>query len=236
MIDFHSHILPGVDDGSSGVEESLRLLTMQAEQGISTVVATPHFYAEEMSPDSFLERRAKAAETLKESLNPDLPQIALGAEVYFFRGISRAEELDKLKIVGTDLLLLEMPFATWSDGVIGEVLDLAARNDLQIILAHIERYLAFQKKDVWPMLRSNGIRMQVNASFFLEAKRRLAVRMLKKDEVHLIGSDCHNIKYRPPRLREAFEYIRKKKGQDALMQVEALGNLLLETAEVIGHA
>ena len=57
MIDFHTHILPKMDDGSKSTEESIAMLKMQAEQGIRWVVATPHFYAEPESPQDFLQRR-----------------------------------------------------------------------------------------------------------------------------------------------------------------------------------
>ena len=59
-IDFHTHILPAVDDGSSCLEESVELLKMQKQRGVSTVVATPHFYPHRDKPEKFLERRNKA--------------------------------------------------------------------------------------------------------------------------------------------------------------------------------
>lgn len=64
MIDFHSHILPGIDDGSASVEESLKLLEMLAEQGVKTVVATPHFYPDRTSVSDFLRRRDAAYQRL----------------------------------------------------------------------------------------------------------------------------------------------------------------------------
>ena len=57
MIDFHSHILPGIDDGSPDVETSLRMIAAQQRQGIDTVIATSHFYASQRTPSHFLERR-----------------------------------------------------------------------------------------------------------------------------------------------------------------------------------
>ena len=68
FIDFHTHILPGIDDGSASVEESIELLKAEAAQGITKVVATPHFYANYDSPERFLERRAKAKVLLDEEI------------------------------------------------------------------------------------------------------------------------------------------------------------------------
>ena len=62
IIDFHSHVLPGIDDGSKSVEQSIAMLKREAEQGITHVVATPHFYPQEDRPEKFLRRREKAFE------------------------------------------------------------------------------------------------------------------------------------------------------------------------------
>ena len=54
MIDIHTHILPGLDDGSSSIEESEKMLCMLSEQGVDTVVATPHFYIDDTKGEEFL--------------------------------------------------------------------------------------------------------------------------------------------------------------------------------------
>ena len=74
MTDFHSHILPGMDDGSRNVEESVKILKMMAEQGIERVAATPHFYASQSgeSPDEFLIRRNTAEQILRERIENEL--------------------------------------------------------------------------------------------------------------------------------------------------------------------
>lgn len=106
MLDIHSHILPKMDDGSSSVEESLKLLRTSAEQGITEIAATPHFYASQYSPQKFLERRAACAARLQEALTPDLPRVYLGAEVCYFDGVSRIDELEALWLQNTNILLL----------------------------------------------------------------------------------------------------------------------------------
>lgn len=167
MIDFHSHILPGMDDGSQTVEESLTLLEMLRAQGVDTVAATPHFYARENSPEVFLRRRGEAWERLNARLTPGGPQVLLGAEVRYYRGISRLEELHRLCLSGTHVLLLEMPFSPWSSGILEELEDLL-REDITVVLAHIERYLPDQPHELWPRLRHMGALFQCNASFFLD--------------------------------------------------------------------
>lgn len=199
MVDFHTHILPGIDDGSQSIGESVTLLRMQLRQGVRSVVATPHFYADRTTPEKFLEKRNHAWQQLKPYLWPELPEIYLGAEVRYFEGISVVGELRFLKIEGSDLLLLEMPFQRWTDRMIADVLELNGRPDLQIVLAHIERYLPDQPRPVWQHLRQNGVLMQSNVSFFADWRtRRRAVSMLERGEIHMLGSDCHNKTSRPP--------------------------------------
>ena len=100
IVDFHSHILPGIDDGSKSIEESLTLLRMEAEQGITRVVATPHFYPQHDTPERFLRRRNAAEEILRQAMEaePGLPEIFVGAEVYYFKGISNSDVMSELTI------------------------------------------------------------------------------------------------------------------------------------------
>lgn len=213
MIDIHSHILPGMDDGSRSVEESVKMLEASARQGVRYIAATSHFYAMENSPEQFLRRRAAAAALLQTVWQPQFPRLALGAEVYYFDGISRTDKLDQLKLENTRLLLLEMPFSAWSGRMVTEILDIQSRRDTTVLLAHIERYMAFQKPAVWRELLDNGVRMQCNAEFFLHWKtKRKALRMLREGKIHFLGSDCHNVTTRPPRLGEAMEVIDKALG------------------------
>ncbi len=201
MIDLHTHILPKMDDGSRSVTESLALLKAEAEQGVDTVVCTPHFYADQNDPIQFLERRQTAWECLQPALQPGMPEICLGAEVQYFSGISRVDSVSKLRIEGSNLLLVEMPFHKWSDWELSEIADLNGREDVQVVLAHIERYLDMQSRDIMDRLLRNGLLIQSNASFFRNWKtKHKAMRMLKHGEIHFIGSDCHNMSARPPNM------------------------------------
>ena len=70
-IDFHSHILPKIDDGSRSVEESVKLLDLMAQDGVSVVAATPHFYCSKTSIHRFLDRRAEAYDILENKYGKD---------------------------------------------------------------------------------------------------------------------------------------------------------------------
>ena len=99
MVDFHTHILPKIDDGSKSVEESLAMLRSEWEQGIQEVVLTPHFYPQMDDPREFLARRQASFERLQAAMGEEaLPKLRLGAEVYFYYGMSNSEILKELVI------------------------------------------------------------------------------------------------------------------------------------------
>ena len=232
MTDWHSHILPGMDDGSRSAAESVQMLKVMAEDGrVDTVVATPHFYANDESVESFLQRRERAYRELEPLLTEGFPRILTGAEVRYYPGISRLDGLLDLRIAGSRLLLLEMPFETWTEYDIRELTGLACRGELRVILAHIERYTGYQRPGVIEGLLDSGIMLQTNANFVIRpATRHRALKMLRRGYVQFIGSDCHNLTTRPPNAGKAFEITDKKLGHNFLQEMQGFGNSLLGTA------
>ena len=199
MTDYHTHILPHMDDGSTSLRESLQLLRLEKAQGVDTVALTPHFYPWQEAPRDFLIRREKSLALLEAGLEPGLPQLLPGAETAFFEGISRSEELAGLRLAGTNLLLVEMPFGKWSSRELDELLRLRDRQDITVVLAHAERYLRFQPKALWPRLAREGIGLQANTDSFPRLRTRRAVRaMVNQGLVTHLGSDCHNLTARRP--------------------------------------
>lgn len=232
MIDFHSHFLPKMDDGSSSVEESIEMLQTSFSQGIDTMVGTSHFYAFKESPDSFLQRREKALSRLPTEIE-NAPRILLGAEVYYFDGMSHTDDLKRLTLQGTDYILVEMPFVPWSSNMVSEVLKIRDRLHLKPYMAHIERYIKFNKKnDYIEELMREGLIIQSNASFFLNfSTGHKALKMLKNNEIQLLGSDTHNMSSRKPDLGPALEKIEKKLGSEVLERVDRLGRHMLRDLE-----
>ncbi len=215
MIDFHSHILPEMDDGSRSAGESIRMLKSLARQGVTKVVATPHFYANDESVQEFLYRRQISYNRLSAGLSAALPEVLLGAEVKYYSGIGHLEELDSLCIQGSRLLLLEMNSSRWTEYTVREITDLISERNITPVLAHVERYAGFQYPETIRRLLENGVMMQVNASFFNGIFRGAkALNMLKKNRIHFIGTDCHNMTDRPPDITNAVNLIRKKLGSD----------------------
>ncbi len=227
MTDFHTHLLPGMDDGSDSAATSLLMLDMWRRQGIDRVIATPHFYAEYTTPERFLRRRAQARKELTEAMagQEAAPALRYGAEVRFFDGISGAEALPSLCLEGTGLLLLEMPFTRWTERMLGEVEEIRMRG-IRPVIAHLERYIDFNPKKLLYRLMEMDVFIQCNAEYFLSRRTsRQALRLMEEDRIHFLGSDAHNTTSRPPNLGQALELIERKLGRraiDRLLDLEKL--------------
>lgn len=224
-VDFHTHVLPGIDDGSQSVAESLQMLRKEAEQGVHTVVATPHFYAHRTAPRQFLQERQEAEVRLRAALagDPGLPAVVMGAEVHFYEGISDSECLRDLSIAGTEYILIEMPDPPWPERRLRELADIRQKQDLTPIVAHLDRYVRFPfYSRLFEALAPLPVLIQTNAGFFTGWKtRQAALRLLRRGQIHLIGSDCHNLTSRPPDVGLAARVIENGAGMAAIEKINA---------------
>ena len=224
IVDFHSHILPGIDDGSDSVETSVSMLRMEAEQGISHVIATPHFYARYDDPEQFLQARKQAHWKLSQELEVHqvLPEITVGAEVHFFPGIADSDILEGLTIGGKPCILIEMPESPWTERMYQEIENISSQRNIIPVIAHVDRYISpFRTYGIPDRLADMPVLVQANASFFLRsATRSLALKLLKQDKIHLLGSDCHNLTSRKPNMDLALQKIQKKLGQSVMDRLE----------------
>ena len=234
MIDFHTHILPGMDDGSRDVRESLQMLTLESEQGGQEILLTPHFYAHFDKISPFLERREHSFQKLTKALNEHDMGIPLslrkGAEVYYFPGIGDAKQIRELTFEGTDILLLEMPFAQWTDEIYVDVKKLIEKQKLTILLAHVERYDAFQKsRKIWNQIFKLPLYAQINTGGIDKHKKKRFVKKFLKLQVPLVlGSDCHNMKTRLPNLKQGRDSLRDIFGETLLAAIDKTEERLLK--------
>lgn len=230
MIDFHTHILPHMDDGSKNVSESLELMELLKRQGIDTLIATPHFYSHRESISSFLTRRKAAWNLLSQfTAGKDLPDVILGAEVAFFQGMSKVPDLNQLRMGDSEAILLEMPFSNWTSSTISEIFNLINNTNLTPIIAHVERYPDFTDGSVkLADLISLGAIFQFNADHLTDLRtRQKALDLIRRQDCYVLGSDCHNLTTRTPRLGEALRLVEKKLGPERLDQMDEMGRELL---------
>lgn len=231
MTDFHSHILPCVDDGSDSIQMSVRMLRRQKEQGIDRVVATPHFYARRDDPARFLARRAEAEARLQEAMQQqsDLPELILGAEVHYFPGISHCDALGELTIDGKRCILIEMPPSPWTDSMYRELEGIHRKQNLIPVIAHVDRYIHPLRTHRIPQrLAELPVLVQANAEFFLQRRtRKFAMNLLAAGKIHVLGSDCHNLTDRAPNLDAAVNEICRCCGAEILNRLREYEQMIL---------
>jgi len=220
LADFHSHILPAIDDGSSSVAESIRMLQMEAEQGVTHVIATPHFYPQHDSPERFLARRDAAEALLRQEMAKydGLPSLSVGAEVYYYRGISDSEFLSGLTIGKNHSILIEMPETAWTESMYSELADIYQKQGLTPIVAHVDRYITpLNARRVCGRLAQLPVYVQANAEAFSKGGRcGMMLRLLRKGLIQLLGSDCHNTGSRKPNLSDAVAVVERRLGREAI--------------------
>ena len=212
MIDFHSHILPGIDDGADNLSTSLMMLKESREQGVDVVFLTPHFYADERYPEHFLKSRDRLFEVVKQavSMNPSMfPQMYIGAEVLYYPGMSGSEELASMVMEATPFLLVEPPMIPWSDSMLDEIEDTGRYLGLLPVVAHVDRYMrVLQDYTLLERVNERKLLSQVNASFFIHRDTRdLALNALSEKRFHFVGSDCHNLTDRAQNMGRAADII-----------------------------
>lgn len=217
MVDFHSHIIPGIDDGAKTVEDSLAMLKESYEKGVRITVLTPHFYPlGDNSLDEFLKKREECFNNLKNAVEKcefDVPELRLGCEVNLSADINDYKGIEQLKIEGTDYILLEMSYKQWDEDTFDWIYKLKLKG-FKPVMAHIDRYLSVPKKDL-KNLFDLGLLYQVNADAFLNfgIKKEIS-KMLRRGLVHVLGSDMHNITERCNNLDKAMAVLKKQFGSE----------------------
>lgn len=236
MIDFHTHILPAVDDGSPNAQISVTLLKELKNQGVKKVLLTPHFYAYASSAEIFAERRETSKEELLLELKKEPVDIELylGCEVLYFEELWRVESLKDFSIRGTEYILVEMPFAPWSENMVRGVEKLIGKG-LTPIMAHFERYIKY--KGNWEKLYEMvemGALLQMNCKYINDFKtRRRAIKFIKSGAVFAIGTDCHNLVGRAPDYSKAVDILKRKLSEVEFKQLLSRPNSILKDAERI---
>lgn len=232
-IDYHSHILPFIDDGAASLEESITILKQSKSQGVDLILATPHFYPQDaLNIDLYLQNRQNAYEQLQTTLSaesPDsVPDILMGAEVFLTPETASLEGLEKLCIEGTNLILIELPFQFWSNWEFQAIFQILSERNLQPIIAHLDRYIAMNKQNIAPLLNME-VYIQVNAdsvcNFF-------AFRKIKKwyyeNTPLLLGSDAHNTTDRKTHYGKALKKIQRTFGDIFFQETEHLTQILTQ--------
>ena len=230
MIDFHSHILPGVDHGSKNLEEAKSQLSLVRESGVEAIVATSHFYPHIHNLEDFLLRvdaAVKDIETLKDKYQG--LRVYLGAEVLVCEMLDKMPDLERLCIRGTNVLLLEMPSTGKWDRYIQTVENII-ENGYTVVLAHIDRYLSAYEDGIRKLLRL-GAKAQINADSLRSIfERKKLIPYIENGAVYAVGSDLHGANKKD---YKAFVAVEKKIGAENFEAIQRRSTRLLNDANSI---
>lgn len=236
FLDIHAHILPNVDDGAKNTETAITLLQMLKEQGVTDVVATPHFYPDTDNAEEFAEKVTKAYSEIKsEAKVKDLPNVYLGCELRYFNGMGKSRAIKQFVIKGTNYLLLELPYgAPITKTTIKDITDINEQLGLMPILAHIERYSRVPGFKKLLKLISDGVAMaHINASAVVSKEdARLCEKLIKRGYISYLASDTHSPAHRPPEIKQALDRIAERLGRSVANRLIIKSNRLLEEVEV----
>lgn len=219
LIDIHSHILPGADDGSDSFEMSMRMLKCAVDDGISGIILTPHnkpghrhLHFSKMTSNVEKLQKLMAEGNIK-------IELYIGSELYYRSGLLEEIENDmSATLAGSRYVLLE--FAPLEDyDYIRNGCYSVLMGGYYPVLAHVERYqnVCSQKYGIDELIEM-GCYIQVNAGSVMgkagPKAKRFVRNILKRRQVHFIATDAHDLKGRPPYLSDCADYIGRKYGAD----------------------
>lgn len=220
MIDIHTHILPGVDDGAETLRDAVRLLRQAAEAGTKEIILTPHcapsydfFNYKDARMEDCFETLCRAAdqEQIPVMLHPGMEVLYEGKKEWL------CHKKEYVTLCGGSYILMEYYFDAQGEEVL-EGIETVKENGYIPIIAHPERYDCV--KEDWELAiegRRRGALFQINKGSLSgrhgEKARICACRLLDLDIVDFVASDAHDPEYRGSRLDRVFHFISSEYGK-----------------------
>lgn len=217
--DIHNHILPGLDDGSGSMQETLELVQSEHDQGVRHIVFTPH-YRRGMFEIPQEEKQAvfhRAYSQLADQF-PDM-HFYLGCEYYADpHMMRRIGPDDSYRMPGGEAVLTEFGYEM-KFGTLMNVVNALCKEELIPIMAHIERYQCLLKDmDLLTELKAAGAKLQINCDSVIGKSgfkvKRYCMKALEAGLIDFVASDAHNMGQRSVHIAEAVKQVRSKCGDD----------------------
>ena len=220
MIDIHAHILPGVDDGARTMEESVELAVMAAEQGITTVIATPHYSRKGSQKDYKLLLKETEGEIRKK-----IPRFTLflGQELYYHEELEdRLLSGQALSLADTEYILVEFDINISYTQLKRAVRSLAGSGYIPV-LAHIERYGCLRKEGLLDEIHGLGALLQMNYESldgrWYDRDVRWCRRQIKERHIHFLSTDMHRTDYRAPAIKGVLSWLERHIDEEYMAEI-----------------
>lgn len=213
IIDFHTHILPGLDDGAQSIEEAIELINVELQNDVSIIVTTPHYYPNKTSIDNFIKKRNMAYDRLlQECPHISLPGIRLGSQVHFDSSLLKLDNIHKLCIEGTDYMLIDLPLEKINHKLINELEILYTKHNITPIISHFDRHCKNNDYHDIQELMAMNILGEIDTSAFINiTDEKLIKKLLKDNYINIISSDIHNITDKTIQLKTVSDFFYKKR-------------------------
>lgn len=199
-VDMHSHLIPGIDDGSQSLEESIALIKRMEGYGLKKLIITPHIMTEfyKNTPEII----HAGLETLKSALEEEGVFIALGAAAEYYLDEIFLEKINagqKLLTFGDNHVLVETGFMSKPSMLLESFFQLEMAG-YHPVLAHPERYLYLhQDAELLEAMIDRNISFQLNllsiTGYYSKPVKKFAEKIIDEGLVKLVGTDCHNERY-----------------------------------------
>ncbi len=199
VVDIHSHLIPGIDDGSKTMEESIELIKRYSALGFKKLVTTPHIMSDAYrnTPDIILGGLDKLREAvLREGIKMELDA---AAEYYFDEGFMKLIKEKKLLSIAGKYVLFEVSYMNPPDNVMQAIFDIQIAGYTPI-LAHPERYpFWYNRFDEYHKIKDAGALLQLNTNslvgYYGPDAKKIAERMVDEQMIDFIGSDMHGSRH-----------------------------------------
>lgn len=226
MVDVHSHLIPGIDDGSSSMEESLDLISNMSALGYQKVITTPHVM-NDFYPNTTEDIRIqlKRLRTHVDKAGIDM-ELEAAAEYYLDEHFMQMlEDKKELLTFGDNYLLFETSFLN-EPAYLHEGIFQIISNGMKPVMAHPERYVFIQNRpEMLEDLMDRGLLLQINTisltGYYSKAAKKLAELLIDEKAVSFLGTDCHNKKH-----LEMMEETVDQKYFDKALRLDLLNNFL----------
>ena len=215
-VDYHNHLLPGVDDGAKTMEESLISLRLLRSQGVETAILTPHVNSPNVKCTLKTEHLYEAYAALRKACEKEptaYPALLLGCEYYIDPGWET--DMDPIPMAGSDVVMLELPYEIDLSGV-QQAVRTARDHGYRVLLAHPEKYDAFkyQWDDALGFLRENPDVMVQLESWDVGKQNKYSWQFIESRTATVIGTDSHGF-HRPPSYDRAVNALTEWAREDA---------------------